>query len=36
MLFVVLLSIVVIVVRVLNMEIDSAVCCAFVHCGYCS
>ena len=34
MLFVVLLSIVVIVVRILNMEIDSAVCCAFVHCGY--
>ena len=35
MLFIVLLSIVVIVVRVLNMEIDSAVYCTLVHCGYC-
>ena len=35
MLFVVLLSIVVIVVRVLNMEIYSAVYCTLVHCGYC-
>ena len=35
MLFIVLLSIVVIVVRVLNMEIDNAACCTLVHCGYC-